>query len=199
MIESEWWRGYADLLPPWFTGYLAYEQAASSIETYETQFVPGLLQTADYARAVVRLAHSDPEEIERRVELRMARSHRLLDSDGPTIAAVINEAALVLPGLTEEQTRAQLDQLTELDRRPTITIGILPATPNGAAAQEPFTLLRFPEPASTGLVYLEQAANARYVEEPEDVRRYAALFEQLSADARPHHSSDDLQRLRERR
>jgi hypothetical protein len=194
MIESEWWQGYADLLPPWFTGYLAYEQAASSIETYETQFVPGLLQTADYARAVIRLAHHDPEEIERRVELRMARSRRLLDDGGPTISAVINESALALPGLTPEQARAQVDQLDELGRRPTITIGILPPAGDGVSSDEPFTLLRFPEPASTGLVYLEQAASARYVEEPEDVRRYAALFERLSGDARPQRSRDDLHR-----
>ena len=68
-----WWHRYSDLLPSWFETYLGMEQAASMIRTYELQFVPGLLQTRRYARAVTQLVHSDPAEVERRVELRMRR------------------------------------------------------------------------------------------------------------------------------
>ena len=92
-----WWQRYEDLLPPWFETYVAMEQAASVIRTYEMQFVPGLLQTNEYTRAVIRLAHSKPEEVERRVDLRRRRQEVLTSSNAPQVWAVIDEAALHRP------------------------------------------------------------------------------------------------------
>src|SRR3954454_16111558 len=114
-----WWHRYADLLPSWFETYLGLEQAASVIRTFELQFVPGLLQTPDYARAVTRLAHTRPEEIERRVELRMHRQ-QLLDQDGaPMLWAVIDESALCRSVSHDKDVlRAQLDHLLEMNERP---------------------------------------------------------------------------------
>src|SRR6266498_5811564 len=91
-----WWQRYGDILPSWFQTYLGLEEAATLIRTYEVQFVPGLLQTEDYARAVI--THGNPgapaEEIERRVGLRMKRQQLLARSDAPQLWAVVDEAAL---------------------------------------------------------------------------------------------------------
>ena len=94
-----WWHRYGDVLPSWFQAYLGLEAAAALIRTYELQFVPGLLQTRDYARAVVLLGHgrAPAEEIERRVDLRMARQALLTRPDPPQLWAVVDEAALRRP------------------------------------------------------------------------------------------------------
>src|SRR5918997_2929052 len=85
-----WWHRYTDVLPTWFQAYLGLEAAASLIRTYEVQFVPGLLQTRDYARAVVLLGHGRAAagEIERRVELRMQRQHLLRRENPPQLWVV---------------------------------------------------------------------------------------------------------------
>ena len=94
-----WWHRYGDVLPGWFQSYLGLEAAASLIRTYEVQFVPGLLQTREYARAVVLLGHgrAPAEEVERRVDLRMARQELLTRADPPQLWAVVDEAALRRP------------------------------------------------------------------------------------------------------
>jgi uncharacterized protein DUF5753/helix-turn-helix protein len=94
--EPGWWHQYSDVLPQWFEMYIGLEQAASLIREYEVQFVPGLLQTEDYARAVVALGHpsADREEIERRVALRMARQRILAAEHRPRIWVVVDEAVL---------------------------------------------------------------------------------------------------------
>ncbi|MGH8966206.1 MAG: helix-turn-helix domain-containing protein, partial [Actinomycetes bacterium] len=109
-----WWREYGDVLPSWFETYLGLEQAASVIRTYEPQFVPGLLQTEDCARAVIGLGHpsGSGEEIERRVGLRMRRQEVLTKPGAPTLWAVLDEAALWRLG-RRSMMRAQVRHLIE--------------------------------------------------------------------------------------
>src|SRR5688572_29662320 len=108
-----WWHRFGDVLPSWFHSYLGLEAAASLIRTYELQFVPGLLQISDYARAVVTLGHAraGSEEIERRVSLRMARQQVLTREEPAQLWAVVDEAALRRPIGGPKIMRAQLETL----------------------------------------------------------------------------------------
>lgn len=181
-----WWHRYSDLLPGWFETYLGLEQAASVIRNYELQFVPGLLQTRDYARAVTLLGHSDPVEVERRVELRMRRQELLTAANPPTLWAVIDEAALRRSLLAPAQTRQQMDHLIEMNELPHISLQVAPFSYGGhAAAGGPFAILRFAEPDLPDIVYLEQLTSALYLDKRSDVEHYAAVMDRLCAQVEP--------------
>ncbi len=181
-----WWHRYADLLPTWFETYLGMEQAASMIRTYELQFVPGLLQTRRYARAVTQLVHSDPSEVERRVELRMRRQAILRAPDGPTLWAVLDEAALRRSLAGADLLREQLDWLIELNKLQNVALQIAPLRYGGhAAAGGPFTILRFREPDLPDIVYLEQLTSALYLDKRVDVDHYAMVMDRLCAQVEP--------------
>jgi transcriptional regulator with XRE-family HTH domain len=184
--EPGWWQRYHDLLPGWAETYIGLEQAASLIRTYEVQFVPGLLQTADYAREVTRLGHDDAREVDRRVELRMRRQSLLDDPDGPVLWAVVDEAALRRPLAGPELSRAQLDHLLELSERPRVRLQVAPFHFGGhAAAGGPFTILRFAEPDLPDIVYLEQLTSALYLDKRSDVEQYAQVMDRLCAQIEP--------------
>ena len=152
-----WWHRYSDLLPGWFETYLGLEQASTMIRTYELQFVPGLLQTREYARAVTLLGHEDAEDVERRVELRLRRQEVLTAPGAPTLWAVIDEAALRRSLNGPELLRAQLDHLLAMNELPNVSVQIAPLSFGGhAAAGGPFSILRFAEPDLPDIVYLEQ-------------------------------------------
>jgi transcriptional regulator with XRE-family HTH domain len=181
-----WWQRYEDLLPPWFETYVAMEQAASVIRTYELQFVPGLLQTPEYAREVTRLGHADPEEVERRVELRMRRQQILTVAGAPTLWAVVDEAALQRSLAGADLMRHQLDHLIEVNRLPNVSLQIAPLRYGGhAAAGGPFTILRFREPDLPDIVYLEQLTSALYLDKRVDVDHYAMVMDRLCAQVEP--------------
>lgn len=181
-----WWQRDRDLLPSWFETYLGMEQAATLIRTYEVQFVPGLLQTREYARAVIGLAYDDPREVERRVELRMRRQDVLTQDGGPTLWAVVDEAALRRQLGDPELTRAQLDHLIALAERPNVRLQVAPFHFGGhAAAGGPFTILRFAERELPDIVYLEQLTSALYLEKRSDVDQYAAVMDRLCAQIEP--------------
>ncbi|SEG92553.1 Helix-turn-helix domain-containing protein [Thermomonospora echinospora] len=181
-----WWHQYGDVLPDWFQVYIGLEQAASLIRTYEVQFVPGLLQTEDYARAVVRLGHPDAtaEEIERRIRLRMTRQGRLHGTDPLRLWAVVDEAALRRPLGGPEVMRAQLRHLVEMTRLDHVTLQIVQFAAGGhAAAGGPFSILRFGEPTLSDVIYLEQLTSSLYLDKPADVDRYRQVMDRLSVDA----------------
>ncbi|HEY9522309.1 MAG TPA: helix-turn-helix transcriptional regulator [Thermopolyspora sp.] len=181
-----WWHKYGDLLPSWFEVYVGLEEAASVIRTYEIQFVPGLLQSPDYARAVIMLGHgrATDEEIERRVELRMRRQRRLTGPEAPKLWAVVDEAALRRPIGGPGVMRAQIDHLLEMTASPNVRLQLVPFERGGhAAAGGPFTVLRFAEPALPDVVYLEQLTSALYLEKREDTDAYMEVMDRVSVQA----------------
>ncbi|RBQ17437.1 transcriptional regulator [Spongiactinospora rosea] len=182
--EPGWWHRYNDLLPSWFQAYVGLEEAASRIRTYEVQFVPGLLQTKEYARAVITAgaATIGPHEIARRVDLRMERQRVLETEGGPFFWAVIDEAALRRPIGGADVMRAQLEHLLELMRQPNITIQVMPFSFGGHSAEGgAFSVLRFADSELPDVVYVEQLASALYLDKREDVDRYSEVMERLCA------------------
>jgi transcriptional regulator with XRE-family HTH domain len=181
-----WWRQYGDVLPVWFERYFGLEQAASVIRLYEPQLVPGLLQTQDYSRAVVRLRHlhASPEEIERRVDMRMARQGFLTQDGAPTLWAVLDEAALRRPLGNAEILRAQLRHLIEMAELPNITLQVLPLRVGGhAATGGPFTILRFTQSDLPDIVYLEHLNSALYLDKKRDITDYQTVMDYLCVQA----------------
>jgi len=183
-----WWHGEGDILPPWFQPYVGLESAASIIRTYELQFVPGLLQTADYARAVILLAHgkAQPSEVERRVGLRMARQQNLTRADPPQLWAVIDEGALrrLVGGV--DVMRAQITALIDATKMPNVQLQVMPFDFGGhAAAGGSFSILRFPDQDLPDVVYVEQLISALYLDKREDVEHYVAAMERLAVEADP--------------
>jgi len=179
-----WWREYADVVPTWFEGYVGLEEAASEIRAYEVQFVPGLLQTDDYARAVTMLNYSNPKEINSRVRLRITRQAILDRPDAPSLLVVLDEALLRRPVGGPSVMRSQLKHLIEMSQRPNMTIQVIPFKVGGhAAAGGPFSLLRFAEHDLHDVVYMEQLNSAQYLNKPDIVDRYLAVFERLRTDA----------------
>jgi transcriptional regulator with XRE-family HTH domain len=190
-----WWQQYSDVLPKWLELYIGLEKAASIIRAYEMQFVHGLMQTEDYARAVILISHTHapPEEIDRRVSLRMTRQELLTQPDAPELWAVLDEAALRRPPAGPKVMRAQLEYLLRLTELPNVTLQIVPfdAGPH-AAAGGPFTILRFPEPDLPDVVYLEQLNSATYVDHPDDVIDYVTVMDRLCVQAKPGTASKDM-------
>jgi transcriptional regulator with XRE-family HTH domain len=179
-----WWHDYADVLPSWFDAYVGLEEAASQIHAYQVQFVPGLLQTEDYATAVIMLRYSNPKEITRRVQLRMARQAILASPDPPNLTVVLDEALLRRPIGGSRAMRAQLRHLIEMSERPNITIQVIPFKAGGhAAAGGSFSLLRFTGYELPDMVYLEQLTSAQYLERHDIVAGYLAVMDQLRTDA----------------
>ena len=181
-----WWQQYGDVLPRWFESYIGLETAASVIRSYELQFVPGLLQTEEYARAVISIsnAHVSAEEIDHRVSLRMARQELLTRPGAPEMWAVLDEAALRRSPGGPEVMRAQLEHLLQVTELPNVTLQIvLFDTGPHAAAGGPFSILRFPEPDLPDVVYLEQLNSAVYLDQPDDVSCYQTIMDQLCVQA----------------
>ena len=183
-----WWHDYSDVLPSWFEAYVGLEEAATSIRAYEVQFVPGLLQTEDYARAVTMLGHhaAPAEEIDRRVRLRMARQALLAEPRPVHLWAVLDEAVLRRPAGRPGVMRRQLQHLLEAADRPNVTIQVVPFRAGAhAAAGGAFSILRFAERDLPDVVYLEQLTSALYLDKRETVEHYLAVMERLCLEASP--------------
>ncbi|MBS2535948.1 helix-turn-helix domain-containing protein [Catenulispora sp. NF23] len=180
-----WWHGFADLMPGWFEVYVGLEEAASVIRCYEAQFIPGLLQSEDYARAVIHDGYplATAEEIERRVRLRMNRARLVHSAEPPRIWAVLDEAALRRQPGGAGVMRAQLTHLLQLCQLPHVTVQVAPFARGGPAAAGPFTILRFAEPALPDIVYLEQLTGAAYLDKREDLDAYTTVVDQLCVQA----------------
>ncbi len=181
-----WWRSYEDVLPDWFQDYIGLEQAALRIRTYETHFVPGLMQTDDYSRAVICSALPTPtrEDVDRAVALRSTRKQLLSRDNAPQIWAVVEEAALRRPVGAEHVRRAQLEHLVKLGEQPHITIQVLPITRHvHAAAGGAFTMLRFGESELPDIVYVEYLLSALYLDRRDHVSRYAEVMDRLCVES----------------
>ncbi|MER5644572.1 helix-turn-helix transcriptional regulator [Streptosporangium sp. NPDC002524] len=195
-----WWHKYGDLLPNWFQVYVGLEEAASIVRTYEVQFIPGLLQSPEYARAVIMLVHgaAAPDEVDRRVALRMARQERLNRPDAPTLWAVMDEAVLRRPIGGPRVLRAQIDHLLDAVEMPNVRLQIMPFERGGhAAAGGPFSILRFPERDLPDVVYMEQLTSALYVDKLEETDHYMQVMDRLCIQA--YSVSESKQFLRDLR
>jgi Domain of unknown function (DUF5753) len=181
-----WWGEYGDILPGWFENYLGLEAAAATIRSFEVQFVNGLFQTADYARAVTGLGRKSApgDEIERWVRLRMRRQELLSRPDPPNVWSVMDEAVLRRPVGGAAVMRAQYRHLIEVAELPHVTLQVIPFT-RGAHAGESgsFTVLRFEERDLPDVVYLEQLTNAVYLDQRPDVERYLEVVDEISSQA----------------
>ncbi len=185
-----WWHRYGDIPPSWFRPYLGLEASAALIRTYEVKFVPGLLQTEDYARAVIllRYRNAPPAEIENRVRLRMERQQHVLGSPRgePWIWAVVDEAALRRPVGGPEVMRAQLESLIEVTTLRRVRLQVIPFSAGGyEVAGGPFTIMRFRDQALPEMVYIEHLASALYLDKPEDTIDYIMMMDQLCLNADP--------------
>jgi transcriptional regulator with XRE-family HTH domain len=183
-----WWHPYADLLAPWFQSYLGLEESASLIRTYEVQFVPGLLQTADYAKTVIKLGHkrATEDEIARRIDLRQRRQQVLTRENAPQFWVVIDEGALrrLIGGI--DVMREQLRSLIEWSEQPNVRLQLVMfAAGAHSAAGGSFSILRFAEPDLPDVVYSEQLTGAVYLDKRADVDHYAIAMEEVCVEAEP--------------
>ncbi|ABW10747.1 helix-turn-helix domain protein [Parafrankia sp. EAN1pec] len=183
-----WWHSFGDVLPNWFQPFIGLEEAAQLIRTYELQFIPGLLQTEEYARAVITQGNIGvpAEIIERRVNVRMNRQKVLHRENAPRLWVVVDEAALRRPIGGPKVMRSQLEQLIALCDLPNLTLQIMPFAFGGHAAEGgAFSILRFPESDLPDVVYLEQLTGAVYMDKREDVDIYAEAMNRLTVDSPP--------------
>ena len=175
------------------------ESAATLIRTYEGQFIPGLLQTDDYMRAVIGGAQLEEssEEMGRRVRLRMARQTLLTREHPPRLWAVVDEAALRRPVGGPEVMRGQLERLIDASKLPNVTLQVLPFAV-GAHSGMPgaFSILRFADPELPDVVYLEHLTNAVYLDKRDEVERYLDVMESLCDDSEhPGRTVELLERI----
>jgi transcriptional regulator with XRE-family HTH domain len=199
--EPGWWHRYSDTMPDWFSTYVGLEQAATIIRSYEAQYVPGLLQTEAYAKAVVELGEAvRGDEVTKRVELRLHRQQLLYTPKPPDYWAVIDEAVLRRNLGGRQVMGEQLDHLLEASNRPNITVQVVPFERSDVAAVGgPFTLLRFAEPDLPDIVYLEQLNSALYLNKDVDVMNYLQIINRLAAGAlTPQRSAELIASVRER-
>jgi transcriptional regulator with XRE-family HTH domain len=200
--QPGWWYRYRDVLPSWFRAYVSLEEEASLIRGYEPHYVPGLLQTEDYARAVLRGGlqpatadeGADPEqEIERRVALRMDRQRLLGQPRVPELWFVMDETALRRLVVPPEVMRGQIDRLIEACAAPNINLQIIPfALTVHEAMYGPFNIFRFPHPELRDIVYLENVLGAVYLDQYEDVVAFQQALDRMSAQALPLHRTESF-------
>jgi Domain of unknown function (DUF5753)/Helix-turn-helix domain len=191
-----WWSKYGDVMADWFEAYLGLETAASVIRTFELQFVHGLFQTEQYARAVTLLGHATAPavEIDRRVSVRLKRQDLLTGPRPPQVWSVMDEGALRRPVGGRHVMRAQLNRLTQVTDMRNVTVQIMPFRQGGhAAAGGSFTVLRFGEADVPDVVYIEQLTSALYLDKREDVDHYLEVMNAVSTVAlTPAQSADFL-------
>jgi Domain of unknown function (DUF5753)/Helix-turn-helix domain len=183
-----WWHRYSDVLPSWFGSYVGLEEVASRIRTYETQFVPGLLQTESYAHAIMLRGNSaaSAQEIDQKVALRMARQAILHRPGAPQYWAVMREETLRRPLGSGKVMRGQIEHLMEVTQLPNVGVRVVPSRSEIIVAESgPFTILRFSEPELPDVVYLEHLTSAIYLDKRSDLDCYLAVMDQLLLEAGP--------------
>ncbi|GAA4231971.1 helix-turn-helix transcriptional regulator [Actinomadura meridiana] len=183
--QKGWWHSYGEAIPAWFEVYVGLESDAVTMDAYESEHVPGLFQTADYARAVFQSFPIDEEaEIDKRVELRMARTERLTVPGAPKFWAVLNEAVIHRLVGGDHTMRAQLAHLRDLAKLSNVTLQVLPFDAGAHPAMSgAFTILGFPEPSDPKVVYMEEQTGGLYLEKPPEIERYTMAFDHLRAAA----------------
>jgi transcriptional regulator with XRE-family HTH domain len=197
--EPGWWQRYDKrLMPEWFDRLVGLQEAAATIRTFEIQYVPGLLQTEAYTRAVVErgLPTAPAREVQRRVELRTRRCELLRRADAPQLWAVIDESVLLRVLGSREVMREQLEHLVEMAQRPRVTVQIVPLdVTNASAPAIPVTYLRFGGLELPDIVYLEHIRSATFLEDRDETEEYRLVLDRLGDEAL--NPRESLTRLRE--
>lgn len=193
-----WWQRFHDILPGWFSMYVSLEGAASLIRSYEPHFVPGLLQTEDYACGVLEsgaIGQTSPEEIERHVDLRMQRQRLLTREDAPRLWVVMDETALRRPVGDREVMRAQLDKLIEATEMSNLTLQVAPFDRGPhPGTYGPFVLFRFAVPELPDMVYSEYLTGAVYLDARTEVATHLEVMDRMAAQAATAHRTKEILR-----
>jgi transcriptional regulator with XRE-family HTH domain len=200
-----WWHKYADAIPEWFQFYVGLEAEATTLRAYESELVPGLLQTEEYARAILATSPiaregdggRDGDALTRQVEIRRRRQDRLIPpprgANPLTAWFVLNEAVIRRPVGGAEVMRGQLGRLREVGAQENVTVQVLPCSAGAhPAMQGPYDLLGFAGAEYSDVVYLESLTGSTYLEKAEDVDRYGMMFDQLRAQSLDPKESDAL-------
>lgn len=190
---KDWWIKFdftGEVLPEYFKLFLGLESCATSIESFDAQLVPGLLQTEAYAKAVVRGINPElpDDEVSRHVELRMARQRHALNRDGgaPAVWSVLHESALRLQVGGPDVLREQLEYLIDVTKEPTVTLQVLPMSAGvHTGVDGTFLFLQFPPELENdpGTVYVETRVKSYYYEQPAEISDYRAALRQLQVQA----------------
>jgi transcriptional regulator with XRE-family HTH domain len=188
-----WWHRHTDILPEWFQTYVGMEESAASIRVYEPQFVPGLLQTEDYAGAVLALGDFSPEETERHVRVRKERQQRFADGE-LKLWVIIEEPALRRPVSDARTQRDQISYLLQASERPNLTLQVVPYGVGGHAVPSGFSVLRFSDRELPDIVYVEHLTSALYLDKQADVDQYLLALERLSIVSAPPSATPDILR-----
>jgi len=181
-----WWAGYEDVLPTGFGIYVGLEADASGLRIYETQVVNGLLQTPEYAKAILREVNKkdSPDQLQRATELRIKRQYTVEKPDPPDLWLILDEAVIRRPIGGPEVMASQLKHLVEASHWPNVTLQVLPFSAGAhSALPGPFTILEFPERTDDDVVYLDSWGGPIYLEKERDVRMCAEAFDRLRAAA----------------
>ncbi|WP_406102299.1 helix-turn-helix domain-containing protein [Streptomyces sp. NBC_01003] len=197
--EPGWWHSYRDAVPSWFTAYVSLETDAKTLRTYEPQYVTGLLQTPDYARAVLRggLPNGSEEELSRRVELRLRRQSLLEGEDAPTLWVVMEEAVLHRAVGSPDVMREQIERLLDVSELAHISIDIVPfAAGAHVGACAPFTYFRFEEPELPDIVYSELLSASVYLDQRADVVAHLEAHSRMALLTSSEDSRALLNRMR---
>lgn len=194
-----WWHSYRDAVPSWFTAYISLETSAKILRTYEPQYVTGLLQTPDYAHAVLRggMPNGSDEELARRVELRLRRQSLLEREDAPTLWVVMEEAVLhrVVDG--PHVMREQLERLLDVSDLAHVSLDIVPFTAGAhVGACAPFTYFRFEEPELPDIVYSELLSASVYLDQRADVVSHLEAHSRMALLTSSEDSKALLNRMR---
>lgn len=177
-----WWHAYGSAVPTWFSVYVGLEQAACSLRTYESEFVPGLLQTADYARELHRAtAQPSPDDVEQMIAVRMERQALLTAPQAPDLWAILHESILRHDIGTREVMQAQFERLLKMAQLKNVTVQVLPFNSGSYPATGAYTMLGFPEQEDPDIVYRDGLTDAVYLEQPSDIAQYAKAFDNLRA------------------
>jgi transcriptional regulator with XRE-family HTH domain len=193
--QPGWWHQYQDVLPSWFQAYVGLEESAESIRSYDSQFIPGLLQTEEYAAAVLTLGDFSLDETQRLVVLRKERQRRFA-SGSLRLWAIVDEVALFRPVGSPQVLRAQLEHISEVCDQPGFALQMVPDSAGAFAAPGSFSILRFAVPDLPEVVYIEQLTSAMYLDKPMDVERYTAAMDKLSAISAPPEETKGIIRAR---
>jgi DNA-binding XRE family transcriptional regulator len=200
--RKSWWHDYTETsLPPWFQMYITLEDSAEVIHTYESDLVPGLLQTRRYAEAVMHRpdGYTPDEEVQRRVEVRMERQSLLARPRSPHLKAILSETVLRRAVGGREAMAEQLRRLAEVGRQTNVSVRVLPfAAGEHAGMLGAFSLFDFPvdprsgEPLEPTLVYAEAWTGAMYLNKPKEAAAHRRVWDDLAEQALAEDASREM-------